>query len=164
MWEKEQAVELDAANLSDEWYTEAELEKLVRREGGSLKSVETMTAWALRHFRLAFRKGYWFGAQREPEPVQPVTMTTPQAREQQARALIYALTHRDTDWKCCLEDEVESIKIIVALLADTQRETLERVAIHIEDEHEKDFGHRRVLGAEGEIVAWCRQQADEVKG
>lgn len=55
------------------------------------------------------------------------------------------------------------IGALYTLLADTERAVLEDVVRHIEDQHERDFGHRRCLGAEGEIVVWLRQRAKEIQ-
>lgn len=49
------------------------------------------------------------------------------ALEQVARALVYRLTHRDTDWKCCLGDE-DAMKIIMDHDASTEARALERAA------------------------------------
>ena len=97
-------------------------------------------------------------------------MSDDQARalDAQARKLAYDLTHRDTDWKCCIDD-AGALPIIVTALQQAQREARqavwEAVIEHIAKQElldvvpvqtrDEERTYRKLVS----VMKWCREQA-----
>jgi hypothetical protein len=64
-----------------------------------------------------------------------------------ARKLAFDLGHRDTDWKCCLEESTGSIEIIIQVFQQIEREALEAAAQIVERHGSHPVKHDELMSA-----------------
>ena len=81
-----------------------------------------------------------------------------------ARKIVYDLSHRDTDWKCCIEDDGALSIIIDALTAERQQVWVHVIA-YLESQERKPLlmplSEQSLMwnDAQETFVDWCREQA-----